>query len=225
MLKKLSDADLISSKTYPMSGQKPFRLFSLTKLGLDELKLQTGLELEKVQFKSNYPLHDARLSSVRNLFSRIEGCDVFISETVIQSKFLEADVSDLTLFRAHRVDAVARIRISNKMVWAPIELERGHKGIARYTERIKKIYQTDSMKAVLFVTESVTLRNSLVEIEKTIYPGQKRRLLFCDLPTLLNAESSVTFSTSLGETLQFILGTNMNTSYPLLDQTFTYQLK
>ncbi len=224
LLKSLIEAGLVSSKIISMDKASPVRIMSLTKAGLEELKLQSGLELDKVQIKSNYPLHDIQLASIRAQFGRIKECDVFLTENVLQSRILEDDIPDLTLFRAQRVDAVTRIIIGNRPIWTPVELERGHKGKLRYKERIKRIYQSDFLKAVLFICETPSLKEGLVQLEKDIYPNQKRRLLFCDLPTFLKSNSRIRFSTSDNDNLDLQIGPSLRSFYPILDQSFTHSI-
>jgi hypothetical protein len=225
LLNKLHRAGFISIDSVSFDGQRARRTVCLTSSGLEQVKLRTGFNLETIQIKSNYPFHDVLLTSVRNQFSKIKDCDVFLSENVLQSKILESDIPELTLFRAYRVDAVVHLRIDGSQVWVPLEVERSHKTSARYRERIKKIYQTDSLKAVFVIAESNTLKNKLIEIEKEIYPNQKRRILFCDLPTLMRSQAGVRFSTTDGVPLCLEMSSALNINYPILDHGFVDSLQ
>ncbi len=199
----------------------PTSIFSATKDGFYEFRKLIGFSLEKTQLQSNYPPHDIRLTHLRILFSRIKQCRLFLSENTIQMKIFEDEIPQLSIFRSLRADSAVSMALGQKEVWMSLEYERMAKSNVRYTERLKKWYQSEELDGVLLVAESELLKKSLIDLDLRVYPNLKRKILFSSLENLLAKDASPLFQTSTGQPMTRQISEHPNIHFPILDQNIS----
>ncbi len=219
-LNKLKKARLIEAKTMVAPSRRPYSVFSLTAEGFKELKIQSQLDLEEIQTKSNSPHHDAILTDLRLLFSRINECHHFISENIIRSKILEDDLGIIAIFRSNRCDSAVLMTVNGQRVWLALEYERSQKSRARYIQRIKNWYQAENLPGILLVAENNSLIETMSKIDATTLPHLPRKILYLSKADLQESAGEIKFFNCQKETLTFNLGKAMNIQYPILDQSF-----
>ena len=219
-IKKLRQSRLIDPLIILSPNSRPFSAYQLTNDGFKELKLQTGIDLEEIQIKSNSPQHDIALTDLRLLFSRIQECQYFISENVIRSKLLPDENNELAVFRSCRSDSAVRMTINKKDVWLALEYERSRKSLDRYVQRIKNWYQREDLPGILVATEDEPLAELMAKIDAKTIPQLPRKVLFFPKSRLHSATTEVKFINSQKEPLTFSLGKQRPQQYPILDQSF-----
>ncbi len=219
-LNKLKKARLIEGKVMVAPSRRPYSVFSLTIEGFKELKIQSQLDLDEIQIKSNSPQHDATLTDLRLFFSRISDCHHFISENIIRSKILEDDLSQIATFRSNRCDSAVFMTVNDQKVWLALEYERSQKSRARYIHRIKNWYQAENLPGILLVAENDSLIELMSRIDSSTLPHLPRKILYLSKTKLQLATSEIKFFDCENSPLTFKLSKSLNIQYPILDQSF-----
>jgi hypothetical protein len=220
VLKELRNEKLIETKNLKQKGKRSYFGFSLTKSGLQEVMEIGSVDCKDLQIKSNTPLHDITLSEIRQVFSKISNCRLFITENLIRIKTLERDYQDLATFRSLRSDAAALIQISESQKWFAVEYERSQKSETRYAEKIKKWYQSDDLFSVLLIGENDSLIRQLIKIDANTLPHKPRKILYLSLAKMRTAKTEVTFINSNNNALNFKLDEKVRLQFPVLEQNF-----
>lgn len=217
-IKKMRQARLIESTIVLNPNRRPFSVYQLTSDGFKELKIQSDLELEEIQIKSNSPKHDIILTDLRLFFSQVTECQHFVSENIIRSKILEDDVKEMSAFRSSRSDAVLQMVVDGRKVWLALEFERSRKSNERYIQRIRNWYQSENLPGILVVTEDEALTQIMSKIDSKTIPSLPRKVLFLSLNQLQNSMTKVKFVNCQNELLTFHLGKPFQPHYPILNQ-------
>lgn len=195
--------------------------YQLTQKGFEYLLSMSGLNIDKIQLKSNYKLHDVALTDIRLFFAKCKEAQNFLSENVLQSKLYEDSESILVSFRTNRSDAAVQIISGTKAIWISVEFERSDKTDSRLRERFRNWYQTEDIKGIFLIAEDDLLKNRMIKIDQQTYPHLNRKVYMCSYTDLLGNNPKINFESCLGKKISLDFSSSLKPTYPILDQNLS----
>ncbi|MDC1174191.1 hypothetical protein OAT67_02275 [Bacteriovoracaceae bacterium] len=167
-------------------------VYSLSKKAL--LKFIGGREeLKRLQRKSSSVLHDLGLLEIKRRLSKCNYVENYLSENVLVSGIFD-DESDIREIRKVHPDAILKVSMPDRHFNFPLEYEASAKFAGRYDKLMAKYYLMDEVKAVLFISKSITIQKKVMQAEKKRCKNTSGKFFYCLYENVIE----------LGEKAQFI---------------------
>lgn len=189
-LRKLEKAKLIGRNVMLDKAKCIRSSFELTTKGLDKLK-RSGLEVNRVQLKSNYPEHDLKLLELVSVLSKFS----MVTKVNTENELLNDAEKELVNLRP---DALLKLLVKGHPFLVAIEYELNAKSIARLKDKLIDYYQTGAVDAVFYLCETQAVLNKIRVIDQELSKGQKSKVFFCLAKDALSQPEKVTFTNSQG---------------------------
>jgi len=167
-------------------------VYSLSKNSL--LKFIGGREeLKRLQRKSSSVFHDLGLLEIKRRLSKCSYVESYLSENVLVSGFFD-DESDIREIRKVHPDAILKVSMPDRHFYFPLEYEASAKFAKRYDKLMAKYYLMEEVKAVLFISKSITIQKKVMQSEKKRCKNKSGKFFYCLYENVIE----------LGEKAQFI---------------------
>ena len=143
------------------------------------------------QFQSNSPYHDITLVDIRYSFLKRPSVVEYITENLLQSG---TDIlEDVDHLLRHYPDGVVRIEISKEIYTFCLEYDAHGKSRYRYEEFLNKYYLDRNVTAVFFIYRKKTAFQTLISLEREIYPKMTPKIFYCSLDKILSSNKKISF--------------------------------
>ncbi|MFA5583660.1 MAG: hypothetical protein WDA09_05550 [Bacteriovoracaceae bacterium] len=150
-------------------------------------------ELGRLQRKSSSVFHDLGLLEIKRQLSNCRYVENYLSENVLDSGIFD-DESDIREIRKIHPDAILKIAMPDRQFYFPLEYEASAKFVKRYDKLMAKYYLMDEVKAVIFISKSITIQNKVMQAEKKRCKEASGKFFYCLYENVIE----------LGEKAQFI---------------------
>jgi hypothetical protein len=179
-------------------------IYSLTRKSFNHLEKSVSQKFCIQRFKSNSVEHDIVLVDIHAKLILKKFVKRYWTENFLQSCNEVTDHDKLSIFRVFQTDAVIYIENGkgNKL-FGGIEYEASKKSKKDYVQKFTELYQNSNIALILYICKSRDIENTIklaeLEVERK---KDDKKLYFVQLEEFMKDQSSVTFRSQFGSTIE-----------------------